>query len=375
MKNSYKKMLIFQIVIFLIFVLNSFVSNILREYNFIVLLVLALIAFKLLFGFERDRHRYVKDIIFEVVIFLLSFFILFYIFGLIIGFARINNYYTWYGMRQFVIPLFGSIILKEILRYMMLVKCENSKLLLVTTYILFIFLDITNAVYYTDFTSEYDAFMFIALTLLPALSSNLACSYISIKTGYKPVILYLLVTRLYAYLIPIIPDPNEYLTAIINFLLPAALAYKLYLFFEKTKDKEVERDKPKVNVVTLVIASIFMAVVVYFTSGYFHYYAIAVGSGSMEPVIYKGDVVIVEKIEDEYDKLEVGQVIAFDYSGVIVVHRLVNIVMDNNHYYFYTKGDANYSPDNYAISEDMIIGVVNHKIRYIGLPTVWLSEK
>ena len=115
-------------------------------------------------------------------------------------------------------------------------------------------------------------------------------------------------------------------------------------------------------------------ILVYFTSGYFHFHAIAVASGSMEPNIHKGDIAIIEKIEDDYDKLEVGQVIAYKYEGVIVVHRLINILDDRGEYFYYTKGDANKEEDNWVVEKDMIIGIVNHRIPYAGMPTVWLNE-
>ena len=94
----------------------------------------------------------------------------------------------------------------------------------------------------------------------------------------------------------------------------------------------------------------------------------------MFPKIKKGDIVIIEKFDGNFEDLEIGQVLAYRYGNVIVVHRLVNIVLDNGEYYFYTKGDANSSIDNYAIEEEMVIGTVSLKVPYIGLPTVWLNE-
>ena len=94
----------------------------------------------------------------------------------------------------------------------------------------------------------------------------------------------------------------------------------------------------------------------------------------MEEAISKGDIVIIEKIDDNYETLELNQVIAYRYNKIIVVHRLVRKVIINDEVYFYTKGDANNEVDNYQVTKDMIIGVVNHKIPYIGYPTVWLNE-
>ena len=374
MKKGYKRMLIFQFFLFLVLIFNSFVSSILTRYNMILFLIIALVMFKIFFGFEKDRHRYVKDVIFEVVIFLLIYFILFYLLGIIIGFARTDNYFSFTGFKNFIIPLVLLFIFKEYLRYMMLSKSEGSRLLNITTVILFIVLDISNAIYYNNFSNSYDGFIFVALSLLPAISSNIACSYITMKSGYKPVMLYLLVTNLYKYLLPIIPDPNEYILSIIDLMLPLLLAYRLYRFFQKDKDEIPDRKYRKRQIGSLIPAVLIAIIAVYFTSGYFKYYAVAIASGSMVPNINKGDIVIVEKIDGKYNELEVGQVIAFKYNEVIVVHRLINIIEDNGHYYFYTKGDANSDPDNYAIEENMIIGTVDLRIPYLGLPTVWLNE-
>lgn len=372
MKKSYKIMLIYQTIAFFIFILNSFISNILGGYKFVLLLIIGLIIFKFLFGFEKDRHRYTKDIIYEILILLLTFFVLFYLFGVIIGFAK-TNYLNWYGIKTFIIPLILTIILKELLRYMMLKKCEESFFLTIITIILFVFLDITEAIYYANFNSNYNIFMFVALSLLPAISSNIVCSYMTKQTGYKPAILYLLATKLYAYILPIIPNPSEYLTAIINLILPVLLGYKIYNFMNKDKDTYLHRDYNKKKVKSLGLPIVLTAIVIYFTSGYFKYYALAIASGSMSPKIKKGDIVIVEKVNSNYQKIKKQDVIVYEYNGSIIVHRVQQILKTNGEYYFYTKGDANSSIDNYAIDESMIIGVVKINVPYIGWPTIWLN--
>lgn len=375
MKKGYKRLLFFEIIIFLILILNSFVWNILKEYNMVIFLIISIIIFKMFIGIEKDHHRYTKDIIFNIVIFLLASFLVYYLFGLIIGFYKIDNYFNLYGFKTFILPLLATIILKEYLRYQVLTKSEESKLFIISAVIIFILIDITNAIYFGTFDTWYSLFMFIALTLLPSVSSNIAASYISLKVGYKPNIIWLLITKLYVYFIPIVPNPNEYILSVIRFIFPLMIAYRVYILFTKVKDEEISRDYNKSKKGrALIIPTVLVVIIVYLTSGYFHYYAIAIASGSMYPQIKKGDVVIIEKISDNYDTLEVGNVIAFKYNDVIIVHRIVNIISEKDEYYFYTKGDANNDVDNFAISEDMIIGIVNYKVPYIGLPTVWLNE-
>lgn len=310
----------------------------------------------------------------DTIIFLIIFLIAYYIFGLIIGFAKTGNHYTINGLTTFIIPIIVTTIIKEIFRYAALCKAEGNIKALITTTLLFILIDIVSTLYYGKFSSNYEIFLFLALTVLPALSTNISFTYITKKVGYKPVILYSLVMELYYYLLPIVPNSNEYITSVVEFTIPIIYCYRIYTFFKKDYDEEVERTYKKKHIITLIPSIIIVIVLVYLTSGYFHYWAIAVASGSMAPNIKKGDVVIIEKIEGKFDKLKINDTIAFKYENIVVVHRLIKIITEDGKYYFYTKGDANIKEDNYAINEDMIIGVVNHKIPYIGKPTVWLNE-
>lgn len=373
MKRGYKRLLIFNIIMFIILLLNSFLFDVLSRYKMILFLIVSMFIFFKLFGYEKDKHRYIKDIILEIAIFLFAFFILFYLLGVVIGFTE-THYYSLQGMTTFVIPLIIYIILREIFRYMMLCKAEGSKLVVVVTTIMFILLDLTILIPNIDYSSGISIFKFIALSLMPAVSMNIVLSYVTMKVGYKPSMFYALITELYAFLLPIIPDPGEYITSVIRFALPIVLWYKIYSFFEKDRDPEIEREYNKKHFVSLIGPAIIAVVLVYFTSGYFHYFAVAVASGSMKTKINKGDVVVIEKIDKKYDELELGQILAFYQGKRIYVHRLVDIARNSDEYYFYTKGDANNYVDNFVVKEDDIIGVVNFKIPYIGMPTVWLNK-
>jgi len=375
MKSGSKRLLFFELLIIIMLLLNNFVSSILRGYYTVLFIIILLFLFYLLFGFTKDRHHLSKNVCLDICIFLLIFFMLYYLFGIIISFTRINNYYTFNGLIKIIIPLVLTIILEEILRYMMVAKTFDYKLLLITTCILFINLELVGKYDISTFKTKYDTFIFIAILLLPIISKNILCTYLSYKVGYKPAILYALITGLYGYLIPIIPNPNQYIYSIIWLVLPFILLYKMYKYFHKEKhDLKIEREYHKKKISNLILPIILIIPIVYFVSGYFHYHAIVVASGSMETSISKGDVVVIEKIDGNTDLLKINQVIAYRYNKIIVVHRLVKIIMVEGEPIFYTKGDANEQIDNYMVTKDMIIGIVNIKIPYIGYPTVWLNE-
>lgn len=376
MKKSYKKLLFFDIFLILFLILNSLVLNILNNNITIMLLILLIIIFKFIFGLEKDRHRFTKDIIYDLIIVLIISFLIYYLFGIIIGFYKIDNYYSLYGICNFIVPSILLIVFKEYLRYQMLNKAEGSKLLVVITIIVFILFDISTAVYYEKFSTFFNYFLFGSLIFIPSITKNIVSSYIAIKTGYKPNFVWLLFLELYAYLIPIIPNPNEYILSIIRFIFPLVILWKVNLFFTKIVDYEIIRNykQKNKNFIITSFSILMMIVVVYFTSGYFQYYAVTIASGSMKNAINIGDVVIIEKIEDNYKNIKKGQVIAYKYNNVTIVHRVVNIINTNNKYYFYTKGDANNDIDKYAVKEEDIIGIVNFKIPYIGIPTVLVKE-
>ena len=367
-------MLLFQLIALLIFIVNGFVSNILKGYNLVIYLIISLIIFKLLFGYEKDKNRYTNDAIIETIIYLIIFFLLYYLLGVFMGYAKVNSYYSWYGLTTFILPIILTIIFKEILRYNMMRKCENSIPLKIITTILFIFLDISSLLYYNNFNTNYNYFTFIALYVLPSISKNIVMNKIAIRVGFRPNIVYLLIMELFPYLCPIIPNPNEYITSLIQLIAPVFLWSRVKSLFLLEEDIYINRDYKKWQLPTFFILGIFTIIMIYFTSGYFRYVAIVIATGSMEPNIKKGDIVMVKKINKNYDQLKVGDILVFKYEKYIIVHRINRIVYNDGDYRFYTKGDANNDEDKFEIINDNIIGTTNFKIPYLGYPKLWLNE-
>ncbi len=374
MKRSYRNLIIFDSILIILLILNSFILNILGNYYYMdIFLLLLLIIFRFVFGFEKDRHRYIKDIFVNMLIILLLSFIIYYIFGIFIGFYRPTNYLTLYGFRTFIIPFTLMIIMREFLRSQMLYKTEKSKILTIMTFVIFVLIELSPRFVAKSINGAYGTFMFAALTVLPVISNNIVCTYIAKKVGYKPNIFWLLVANLYTVFLPFAPNDGMYIQALIRFLYPYILMYNTYSFYKKREnDVPISYVKKRIYIEIPVLAIIVFGLA-YFVSGLFRYYAIAVATGSMYPNIKVGDVVIIDQHRD-YKDYEVGNVIAYKYNNVVVVHRLVDIVVVDKDYYFYTKGDNNETKDNYIIYPKTILGDVKFRIPYIGLPTVWLNK-
>ena len=85
-------------------------------------------------------------------------------------------------------------------------------------------------------------------------------------------------------------------------------------------------------------------------------------SGSMEPVFYRGDIVLLEKTdffgihEFSSDDLKVGDVVVYDakWYDQPVIHRIINITEINGSTMYVIKGDNNDSPDPYYVTPAQI---------------------
>lgn len=96
------------------------------------------------------------------------------------------------------------------------------------------------------------------------------------------------------------------------------------------------------------------------------YAVLEVISGSMEPTIKVGDLIIINTNEEKYG---LGDIITFrDINGSFVTHRIINIE-DN---VMVTQGDANDSPDE-EMSVSSIVG--KYKIRIPGAGKLMTSLK
>lgn len=375
MKKSYIRVLALEILILLALLFNSFLTIFITRYMTVVFYALCILAFRLLFKFEKDRHLQTNSTLIYICMYLLGALVIYFVFGIFSGFIRNANYYDFYGMKTFIIPILLTALLKEFLRYQVLQKTERNKLLIICTIVLFIFADISNAVYYADFSDAYDVLVFIGLNLLPSIGRNVVCTLITLKTGYKPAMLFSAFLDLYKYLLPIVPDFSEYVESVFNLLLPSVLAVLLVKHFKDRLDEDLESKViEKRSILPTLVGIVIIGILVYFTSGYFSYQAIAIASGSMNPTYDRGSVVIIKKVDNNYDEIEVGEILAYEYESTIITHRIVNIVEAEGKRYFYTKGDANDDVDNYKIEEEMVIGTINTYIPFLGYPTVLLSE-
>jgi signal peptidase I len=263
------------------------------------------------------------------------------------------------------------VVSEEIIRYIIARNSVNTKKpIIIYTLILILLNTITEISGYKLYESE-GIFIFVSVVVLPVISRELLCSYLTYKVSYLPSLIFKLSMVLYELVMPIIPNLGYYLYASSNIF----VCYLIYFLTSKSIDKasKVKTNVKVSNVRILYVPIIlFLVGVVLLVSGLLNYQMIAIGSGSMVPAYYRGDAVIFKKVEPE--TVEKGDIIVFRKDGIVITHRIVNIYDGDSSRIIKTKGDANDAEDSFIVYDSEILGVVKCRVKYIGYPTIWLNE-
>ena len=303
----------------------------------------------------------------------LLYFVFYYVSAVYFGFTK-----TGYGLKsdiilEFIIPIAIIIVCTEIVRYVLC--AQKDKWASVLAYFISLCADVLICATIPAVTNMGTFMDVIGLTLFPGLLYNLLYNYLSVRYGFVPNIIYKAFTVWLFYFIPYGSAISYSLVSFINMMLPIAIYLFIDALYEKKRryalgnTSKFWRVASKILTVILVILMLGTVMVI---SNQFYIGAYVIATDSMTGELNKGDVAIYERYEDQF--INEGQVIVFEQSGLVVVHRVVDIKIINGQARYYTKGDANEDMDAGFITESDIVGLVNLKLPFFGYPTLWVRS-
>lgn len=379
MRESKIKLYLFEVILLIILFVALFVSNNMTQPILAFVLFLYMLLVRKSFTKNQKIPLYAR----EIMILLIGFGILyvgaFYLLGLF--FYDFNKQLITFGFKtliEYIIPTTIIVVSSEVIRNYLITQdgsCIIGKksidIAKAITFMNMVFIDMI------VFRGVYNASTlngFLGLTgfiLCASISCNLFYNYVSIRYGYKGIIGYRLITSLYAYIIPYIPNMYIYFRSFLRMTYP----YLMYLVLEYTYTKEKHaiafKDKRN-NIIHIGIVLTVTALVTMLISCQFRYGIIVVGSGSMTGAINYGDAAVFESYHGQ--KIEKGDVIVFYKDDLRLIHRVIDIQKVNGSIRYYTKGDANdYTDEGYRTVKDLM-GVYHFKISYIGYPTLFIND-
>lgn len=293
--------------------------------------------------------------------------------GVAFGFGKSPFDHTLLGVVINLFKIFSFLIAIELARAQLINNSDRKSSLAYFAFIaVFITLLNLDPDRITNLETNLDIVEFIGVDLLAELCNSFFATYLVYIGGPILSILYLGIQEGFYWLSPVLPNLNWIAQAFIGILLPI-FSMMLFQFSYKSeartlKDKERKAENPFGWIVVTTVSIL----IIWFAIGVFPIRPYVILTGSMEPVIYAGDVVLVRR--NDIENLQVGDVIQFSSGNDYVFHRIIAIVEEDGRLLYQTKGDNNSAEDAELVEAEKIQGRMIEVIPKIGYPALFFRN-
>lgn len=371
MKMDKLKVYIIEFILLAILSFALFVPNTINKVNTSILLALCAIATIIFVKKEKVESIHSKKVTILLIIFAIIYLIAFYLMGVYFDYYKALITFNINTLLNYIIPTAIIIISSEIIRNRLFV--QNTKFTKLITFIIMVLIDLILYTNIYTISGYEDIIEVIGFTLFASIACNLLYNYISNRYGIKGNIIYRLLTILYVYIIPYIPNVYVFFRAILRMIYPYIIYQVLEYTFETNKQIIAVEDKKK-GIIVKIILGVITITIAMLISCQFKYGILVIGSGSMTGTINKGDAIVFKQYDGE-EKISEGQIIIFnDENNTKIVHRVIEVTQVNGETRYITKGDINDNPDDGYITKNNIIGTSIFRLKYVGFPTILIRD-
>jgi len=241
------------------------------------------------------------------------------------------------------------------------VKKINSFASLVVVTVFFTLIE-TSVTGLFNFSDALVYVQYLGETFLPALAESLLASYVALLGGPIASLAYRAPFQLFLWVFPILPDLPWGFKSLIGVMVPT-IGFAVISASSTNRDFVVAgikatrgrfaRKEESGSSKWILVMSFISVIGVYLFTGLLGVYPTIVASGSMQPTLQVGDIVVSVK-PDPY-KVETGDVIQFRKGEDMILHRVIEVDTSEGRT-FITKGDANTVPDLDPVSMEQIVG-------------------
>lgn len=298
--------------------------------------------------------------------------------GFIDGFGQSPYDLSPGGIWNNAVYLIPPLVAKELIRaYMLGTYCKepNRKAFVVITLLMtFMSLNTASMMGIKDLKGVVT---YIAQYLGPELCQNILVSYFVLYGGAIAGIVYLIIVVGFEWFCPILPNLKWLTEGVISMVIPIFAVIFVTEKYETLAGltRRVEEDKE--NIVSWVATFVVAIGLIWFVVGVFPIYPSVIATGSMEPMISPGDIILVKKVTEEAEiyELQSDDVIQFSRDGILITHRIIEVIEDElGNRSFRTRGDNNSAEDGRLVLPQEVKGTLSGVIPKLGLPTLWLKS-
>jgi signal peptidase len=287
--------------------------------------------------------------------------------GLFAGFGKSPNSFTSMGIATNLLYVAAMLFGMEFSRAWLVNHLAKKRIFLALACVAVIYtlLSVPLA-QFTGLKLEVGSIDFVNSTFLPSLAENLLATFLALLAGPVPALLYRGILQAFWWFSPVLPDLPWMFKGLIGTALPiVGLVLINRLYSPQTGPKKGRRAESG-SITGWIVTTVAAVGVIWFAVGLFPFQPALVGSGSMEPKMYPGDVVIIAKVP--VDNIVTGDVIQFRVpEGITVMHRVIEIQeTEGGGEVFITKGDANDEPDLEPVIPENVVGKAVMTIPKIG---------
>lgn len=295
--------------------------------------------------------------------------------GLFAGFGKSPNLITLDSFFIFLIYIFSILFGIELSRTYLIKKGtqgrRNATLVIAFVAIFCMLIQIRLIDIVTLNPAETAEFIkFFGEKIIPLLAMSLFASYLAYYGGALSSIGYLAILSAFDMYSPILPDISWTAKALIGVLAPTVGFLLIQQSIQETHRharptrKLLKRRDPTIAWVGVALICLML---VFFSFGYFGVKPTIISSGSMQPSLEVGDIVVVSDVSIE--DIKEGDIIQYEWNNFSTIHRVYKVHSlgeDTIPIMFTTKGDANNEPDVDPVMPEQITGKVVFTIPKLG---------
>lgn len=367
------------VILVILLVIYIFVSNRLINSKLAVWIIYGTVILIIMIAPTNKVHKskgkeasYTTAFVFSV-----SYIVLNIAIGFITGFGTSPYDHSLFGIITNIVNFGVALVAFELIRSHLVNsnKVINNRIVLCFVIIIMSLTEIKISLLFNINTLSQFVVL-LSKDILPILFKNIFATYLVIYGGAKASLIYLAILQSFELFFPILPDMNWLFKVTLEVGVP--LVGTMYInsgYIEKLNNKKrIRKENEKIiGYLPTIVISVF---VIWFVVGVFDIYPTAIVTGSMEPVIYPGDVVLVNKLSsiEEVENLQVGDIIQFKREDIIINHRITEIIDKDGQLLFRTKGDNNSSEDTRLVKVDELKGEIVKVIPKVGLITMFIKS-
>ena len=218
-------------------------------------------------------------------------------------------------------------------------------------------------------------FIYAAKDAAPVILKSMVLTMLVYYGGAGPGIIYSLGIAVFQRVFPFLPALPWLADSALGITFPVLFSFFLTEKYRALTGTAAETDEGNIAVYGLgLLGTVLFA---WFVAGVFPIYPSVVLTGSMEPGIMPGDVILVERAAEETDiyRLKAGDIINFKRDNITITHRILEVRTDEaGNVSFETKGDNNPSPDAEIVHPNDVNGTVTRVIPKAGIPVLILKS-